>query len=1536
MAHIFTNLFVDDDFLIRNAADDTIFLDINVSGTTGTSTTLSVSQTANRTVTLPDATTTLVGTDTTDTLTNKTLTSPVLTTPQINDTSEDHQYVFAVSELAADRTVTLPLLTGNDTFLFEDHPATLTNKTLGSPVLTTPQINDTSADHQYIFAVNELAADRTVTLPLLTGNDTFVFEAHSQTLTNKTIDADNNTISNLAHGAEVDNPSSGVHGVTGDVVGTTDTQTLTNKTLTSPVLTTPEINDTSLDHQYVFAVSELTADRTITLPLLTGNDTFVFEAHTQTLTNKTLTSPIINEILDSNGNEELIFVTTASAVNEFTLTNAATGLNPELSVTGDDLNVGLDFLTKGTGVFTFAASGATTSAELRLEDNTGGQYIAVTVPATVAANRTHTIPDTADDTFAMVAATQTLSNKTLTLPQINDTSEDHQYVFAVNELTADRTVTLPLLTGNDTFVFETHTQTLTNKTLTSPIINEILDSNGNEELIFVTTASAVNELTLTNAATGTNPELSATGGDVNVGLDFQAKGTGTYRFLATADTSTVISLFEDTDNGTNSVSLQAPATLGGNFTLTLPGITDTLVTRTNTDTLTNKTITDSSNTVRATQLGTTGSDVNVSSATAPTEGQVLQATAATTATWQYRGWRESVRAATTAAGTLASDFENTDVIDGVTLATNDRILIKNQAVATENGIYIVQATGAPVRANDYASGSSVASTFVLVQEGTANADSLWICTNNSGSDVVGTDGLTFAQISGAGDVTGPGSSTDNALVRWDGTGGDTIQNSGVTLDDSQNVSGVNTIVFETGANDLTLAAATQSTGAATATLPDLGGTGGNLVIDNLAQTLSNKTLTLPQINDTSEDHQYVFAVNELTADRTVTLPLLTGNDTFVFEAHSQTLTNKDLVDSSTAVVDAGDNTIQILFDAAGTTSTSTTLTSSQTANRVITLPDATTTLVGTDTTDTLSNKTLTLPQINDTSADHQYVFAVSELAADRTVTLPLLTGNDTFVFEAHTQTLTNKTLTSPIINEILDSNGNEEVIFVTTASAVNEFTITNAATTDSPVLSVTGGDANIDLSLQVKGTGTYELLGTATTQAFLRFYEDTDNGTNYVALAPPAAISGNVTLTLPVATDQLVGRATTDTLTNKTITGSTNNVEADSLKTTGSPVNVSGAAPPTTGQVLKATSATTATWQDEGQETFTDDVFAIQDAVDNTIQILFNAAGTTSTSTTLTSSQTANRVITFPDATTTVVGTDVTQTLTNKTLTSPIVNQILDSNSNELLIFTTTASAVNELTLANAATGTNPTFSATGGDANVGIDFQVKGTGTYQLQGTATTQAFLRFYEDTDNGTNYIALAPAAAITANSTLTLPEATDTLVARATTDTLTNKTITGSTNTVHASHLRTTGAAVDVASAAPPTTGQVLTATSATTATWQTGGTGLASYQLVGPQATASSTSFTAIAYFPWLDSRYSSYTSGIVVLRATIGNRNLNIRLRDVTNATTLGSATVTTTGSTSFSVSNPASDAQVELQISKSAGGGTNPMIFGVVLEFST
>lgn len=85
-------------------------------------------------------------------------------------------------------------------------------------------------------------------------------------------------------------------------------------------------------------------------------------------------------------------------------------------------------------------------------------------------------------------------------------------------------------------------------------------------------------------------------------------------------------------------------------------------------------------------------------------------------------WKAAVRAATTAAGTLASDFEDGDTIDGVTLATGDRILIKNQSTASENGIYVVEASGAPSRASDADAFGELNGAAVLVLEGTTNAN----------------------------------------------------------------------------------------------------------------------------------------------------------------------------------------------------------------------------------------------------------------------------------------------------------------------------------------------------------------------------------------------------------------------------------------------------------------------------------------------------------------------------------------------------------------------------------------------------------------------------------------------------------------------------------------------------------------------------------------------------------------------------------------------------------------------------------------------
>jgi hypothetical protein len=116
-------------------------------------------------------------------------------------------------------------------------------------------------------------------------------------------------------------------------------------------------------------------------------------------------------------------------------------------------------------------------------------------------------------------------------------------------------------------------------------------------------------------------------------------------------------------------------------------------------------------------------------------------------------WKQAVRAATTANGTLATAYANGQVIDGVTLATGNRILLKNQTTGTENGIYIVAASGAPTRATDADSGAELVNATVYVSEGTTNADTQWTCTTNA-TIMVGSTSLAFAQLtSGSSAIT---------------------------------------------------------------------------------------------------------------------------------------------------------------------------------------------------------------------------------------------------------------------------------------------------------------------------------------------------------------------------------------------------------------------------------------------------------------------------------------------------------------------------------------------------------------------------------------------------------------------------------------------------------------------------------------------------------------------------------------------------------------------------------------------------------------
>ena len=115
------------------------------------------------------------------------------------------------------------------------------------------------------------------------------------------------------------------------------------------------------------------------------------------------------------------------------------------------------------------------------------------------------------------------------------------------------------------------------------------------------------------------------------------------------------------------------------------------------------------------------------------------------------------RVSTTANIDLTADLQNGDTLDGITLATNDRVLVKNQTTTTANGVYKVVASGTASRDPDFDTVAELSGQLVIIQEGSSNADTMWLCTtDNSGS--IGAVTITFSQVfpSSGGTVTSVG------------------------------------------------------------------------------------------------------------------------------------------------------------------------------------------------------------------------------------------------------------------------------------------------------------------------------------------------------------------------------------------------------------------------------------------------------------------------------------------------------------------------------------------------------------------------------------------------------------------------------------------------------------------------------------------------------------------------------------------------------------------------------------------------------------
>ena len=256
--------------------------------------------------------------------------------------------------------------------------------------------------------------------------------------------------------------------------------------------------------------------------------------------------------------------------------------------------------------------------------------------------------------------------------------------------------------------------------------------------------------------------LTGTGFLKRTGTDTWALDTSTY--LTTNQTISVSG--DAAGSGTTAISLTL-ATVNSNvgtytkFTVNAKGLVTAATTLSATDipTLTASKISDFDTQVRTSSVAQLSAPAaalamnsqKITGLADPTNSQDAATKNYVDSVAQGLDAKVSVRAATTTNITLSG----TQTIDGVALATNDRVLVKDQTTTNENGIYVV-ASGAWSRASDTDTWVELVNAFTFVEEGSTNADTGWVCTVNAGG-TIGVTAVSFTQFSSAGSyVAGSG------------------------------------------------------------------------------------------------------------------------------------------------------------------------------------------------------------------------------------------------------------------------------------------------------------------------------------------------------------------------------------------------------------------------------------------------------------------------------------------------------------------------------------------------------------------------------------------------------------------------------------------------------------------------------------------------------------------------------------------------------------------------------------------------------------
>ncbi len=770
----------------------------------------------------------------TETLTNKTINfannTVSGTTAQFNSALTDGDFAtLAGSETLTNKTISFNNNTITATLqqlnnavsdadlVSRDGSEAVTNKTINlannTLVATLTQLNAAVSDAD-VASLNgvETLTSKTINLANNTVSGTvaqfntaltdgnFATLAGVETLTNKTISSADNTItittSNISDFAESlqdtvnssvvagtgvtktynDNANTITLAVDSTIATLSGTQTLTNKTID---LANNTVTGTLVEFQAALSDAEFaTTDRS------------------ETLTNKTI-----------NAANNTITVTSAN-VSDFT--EAAVDVSANAITSGTHTNITVSYNdSAGTVSFTGAsqytdemaqdAVGNNVGVGLTYNDSTGSIYVNTsTIQARVA-----DVSDTEIGYLANVTSDiQAQLNAKATSTDLSNHEADTTNIHGIAN-----TAVLVTLAG---------AQTLTNKTLTSPSISTPTGLvKGDVGLGNVDNTSDANK-----------PISTAT----QSALDLKAPlASPTFTGTVTLPTGTVTS-------GMILDGTIVNADINASAAIALSKLaTDPLARANHTGTQTASTISNFDTQVRTSRLD----QMAAPTASVALNSQKITGLAAPTdandaATKQYvdsavEGLHvhPSVKAATTANITLASAVENGDTLDGVTLATGDRILVKNQTTKAENGIYVVSASGAPTRATDFDTAAEIDSgDFVFVDQGTTYANTGWVQINTPAT--IGTDAIEFVQFSGAGTYTAGTGLTLTGTVFSINTATTVDLNTAQTLTNKTIALGSNSLSGTTAQFNTAL-------------------TDDNFVTLTGTETLTNKTLTSPTL-----------------------------------------------------------------------------------------------------------------------------------------------------------------------------------------------------------------------------------------------------------------------------------------------------------------------------------------------------------------------------------------------------------------------------------------------------------------------------------------------------------------------------------------------------------------------------------------------------------------------------------------------------------------------------------------------------------------